>query len=57
MGDWLNADGTNNSTSYSISNIQLIYDAYVLDEAVQESFYKALLANTAVSISSTAGIS
>ena len=50
VADWLNADGTNNSTSYSISNIQLIYDAYVLDESVQESFYKALLANRALSI-------
>ena len=48
VADWLNADSTNNSTSYSISNIQLIYDAYVLDEAVQESFYKALLANRAL---------
>ena len=50
VADWLNADGTNNSTNYSISNIQLIYDAYVLDEAVQESFYKALLSNRALSI-------
>ena len=50
--DWLNPSGTDNSTSYEISNIQLIYDAYVLDEAVQESFYKALLANRALSIPS-----
>jgi hypothetical protein len=48
--DWLNAASGVNSTSYSISNIQLIYDAYILDEAVQESFYKALLANRALSI-------
>ena len=52
VADWLNADGTNNSTSYSVSNIQLLYDAYVLDEAVQESFYKALLNSRALSISS-----
>ena len=50
--DWLNPSGTDNSTSFEISNIQLIYDAYVLDEAVQESFYKALLANRALSIPS-----
>ena len=48
--DWLNAASGANSTSYSISNIQLIYDAYILDESVQESFYKALLANRALSI-------
>ena len=44
--DWV-AGG---STNYSISNIQLLYDAYVLDEAVQESFYKALLSNRVLSI-------
>ena len=31
-------------------NVQLLYDAYVLDEAVQESFYKALLSNRVLSI-------
>ena len=48
--DWLNSNAGGNSTSYSISNIQLLYDAYVLDEAVQESFYKALLASRVLSI-------
>ena len=38
------------STSYTISNIQIVYDAFALDEAVQESFYKALLSNRALSI-------
>ena len=28
---------------YEISDVQLCYDASVLDESVQESFYKALL--------------
>jgi hypothetical protein len=48
--DWVNPDGTTNSETYSISNIQLLYDAYVLDEAVQESFYKALLASRVLTI-------
>jgi hypothetical protein len=46
--DWLVT--SSNSSSYQISNIQLLYDAYVLDESVQESFYKALLANRVLSI-------
>jgi len=46
--DWVAATGS--SVNYSISNIQLLYDAYVLDEALQESFYKALLANRVLSI-------
>ena len=33
------------STNYSISNVQLIYDAYILDEQVQNSFFKALLSS------------
>jgi hypothetical protein len=48
-GDWLLVSGSS-SSNYSISNVQLIYDAYVLDEAVQSSFYKALLANRVLSI-------
>jgi len=48
VSDWLVTSG--NSSSYQISNIQLLYDAYVLDESVQESFYKALLANRVLSI-------
>ena len=45
--DWL--DSTK-STSYSISNVQLLYDAVTLDESVQDSFYRALLANRVLSI-------
>jgi len=33
-----------------ISDIQLLYDAYTLDEAVQNSFYSALLKNQVLSI-------
>ena len=49
VSDWLNVSGSN-SSSFSINNIQILYDAYELDEAVQESFYKALLANRTLSI-------
>ena len=48
-GWWLGA-GTNAGTSYTISDVQLIYDSAVLDEAVQESFYKALLSNRVLNI-------
>ena len=46
-GDWLN---TADSSSYTVSNMQLLYDAYVLDEAVMNSFYSSLLANRCLSI-------
>lgn len=54
--DWLNAQdyqGTPAAASqtYSISNIQLIYDTQVLDEAVSEEFYKALISNRVPNIS------
>ena len=46
--DWLiTTEG--NSTTFTVENIPIIYDAYVLDEAVQESFYKALLSNRVLS--------
>ena len=48
--DWLNPGGTAFSTIFTVSNIQLLYDAYILDEAVQESFYKALLSSRVLSI-------
>jgi hypothetical protein len=50
VADWVNGNAGANSTSYTVSNIQLLYDAYVLDEAVQESFYKALLSSRVLSI-------
>jgi len=46
--DWLGT-GTNSSQAFSISNIQLLYDAYALDEAVQESMYKSLMASRVLS--------
>ena len=53
--DWLNANNYAAtpgaaSTSYSISNIMLYFDSVMLDEAVQESFYKALLSNRVLNI-------
>ena len=47
--DWLNV-AAGHSQTYTISNVQILYDAYVLDEAVQESFYKSLLASRTLSI-------
>ena len=41
------------SRDYTIGNIQLMYDSLVLDEAVQESFYKSLLSNRTLSIPTT----
>ncbi len=38
------------STQYTVSDVQLYYDASVLDESVQESFYKALLSNRVLNI-------
>jgi hypothetical protein len=48
-GAWLNTTGSV-SQSYSIQNIQLQYNASVLDESIQESFYKALLSNRVLSV-------
>ena len=52
VSDWLapSPSGAATSQNFSVSNVQLLYDAYVLDEAVQESFYKALLASRVLSI-------
>jgi hypothetical protein len=47
--DWLSA-GTGTSNNYEINNIQLVYDSFVLDEAVLESYYKALLSSRVLSI-------
>ena len=47
--DWLSL-AVSDSTTFAIENIQLLYDAYSLDEAVLDSFYKALLANRVLSI-------
>ena len=48
LADWLDiADG---SQSLSISNVQLWYNNISVDEAIQESFYRALLANRVLNI-------
>ena len=47
--DWLRTDG-NRSSDFAISNIQLLYDSYTLDESVLESYYKSLLASRVLSI-------
>ena len=56
--EWTNAlDYAQNpqaaSRAHTIGNIQLMYDSLVLDEAVQESFYKSLLSNRVLSIPTT----
>jgi hypothetical protein len=51
--DWLlpNDGGTTNySQAYTLSNVQMMYDSYVLDEAVLQSFYSSLLKNKVMSI-------
>ena len=49
VADWLTT-AAGHSTNFAIENIQLLYDAYALDEAVQDSFYKALMANRVLSV-------
>ena len=50
VGDWIDAADAK-SQNFEISNVQLLFDAYILDESVQESFYKALLASRVLSVS------
>lgn len=47
--DWLTQE-PNTSQVFSISDVQLLFDSYQLDEAVQQSFYSALLKNRVLSI-------
>ena len=47
--DWLDTT-SGSSTSFTLSDIQLLADSYTLDEAVQNSFYSALLKNQVLSI-------
>ena len=53
--DWLNA-GSGLSQSYQIDNICLVYDSYVLDEAVLESYYRAILNNRVLSINTMTAV-
>ena len=49
VSDWLDTS-TGNSSTFSISDVQLLYDSVTLDEAVQNSFFSALLKNQVLSI-------
>ncbi len=50
--NWCLAGGTypDNSTTFNVSDIQLYYDASVLDEAVSEDLFHALMTNKSLSI-------
>jgi hypothetical protein len=57
-GDWLARNDYTlaanlASQTYNINNIMMVGDSLVLDEAVQESFYKSLLSNRVLSIPTT----
>ena len=47
--DWADAS-SGSSQAYTISDVQLLYNAITLDEAVQNSLYSALLANKVLSV-------
>jgi hypothetical protein len=47
--DWLQT-GSTFSTSYTLQNVQILYNSVTLDEAVQNSLYSALLANKVLSV-------
>jgi len=47
--DWLDV-GSTVSSSYTLSDVQILYNAVTLDEAVQNSLYSALLANKVLSV-------
>ena len=49
VSDWLDATSGNN-TSFSISDVQLLYDGVMLDEAITNSLMKALLNNRVLSL-------
>ena len=51
VNDWLLAnDGNALSQSFTLSDIQILYNSFHLDEAVLQSFYSALLRNKVMSI-------
>jgi hypothetical protein len=49
VNDWLNA-ANNGSQAFEITNIQLLYDSYTVDEAVTASLFSALMRNKVMSI-------
>lgn len=48
--DWLDTATASSSGTFTLQNIQILYDAYTLDEAVLQSFYSALLKNKVMSV-------
>jgi hypothetical protein len=48
VNDWLNP--SSGSQAFEISNIQLLYDSYTIDEAVSASLMSALMRNKVMSI-------
>jgi hypothetical protein len=49
LTDYLNTT-TGNSSTFSISNVQIMYDTIITDEAISNSLYKSLLANRVLSM-------
>jgi hypothetical protein len=47
--DWLTV-ASDKSSSYTLSDVQILYNSVTLDEAVQNSLYSALLANKVLSV-------
>ena len=47
--DWLNP-GNSGSTSFSLADVQILYDSMELDEAVQNALFSSLLKNRVLSI-------
>jgi hypothetical protein len=50
LNDFLIAAGTTGTQSFVVSDVQSLYDSYVLDEAILQSFYNSLLKNKVLSI-------
>jgi hypothetical protein len=48
VSDWL-SQAANTSQTFTISNVQLLYDVIEIDEAVQESMYRSLLSGRVLS--------
>jgi hypothetical protein len=49
LSDWLATDA-GSTLNITISDVQVLMDCYTLDEAVQQSFYSALLKNRVLSV-------
>jgi hypothetical protein len=49
LSDWLDTTG-DSTTDITISDVQILFDQYTLDSAVEQSFYSALLKNKVLSV-------